>query len=139
MKMFLGEYNPNITPGSRLAFPKKMREQIAGASIVLTRGFEKCIYAYDREDWQLEVEKFISSSKEDTAGAKTRDLERYVFASAMEVSIDSQGRFVIPSSLLSYAEIDEETAIIGVGNRVEIWSKGLWEEHFGKISDELSQ
>ena len=41
MKMFLGEYQPNLTDGSRLALPKKLREQILGDEIVLSRGFEK--------------------------------------------------------------------------------------------------
>ena len=139
MKMFLGEYNPNMTAGSRLALPKRMREQIAESSIVLTRGLEKCIQIYDKEDWQEQAEKFISNSKEDTANAKTRDIERYIFASAMGVNIDSQGRFVIPSSLIDYAEINEQTAIVGVGNRIELWDKNLWDQHFGRISNELSQ
>jgi len=41
MKMFLGEYNPNLTEGSRLALPKKMREQIASDQIVLTKGLRR--------------------------------------------------------------------------------------------------
>lgn len=139
MKMFLGEYNPNITEGSRIALPKKMREQIEGSAVVLTRGFEKCLYAYDIKDWQEEAEKYIESSKIDARDAKIRDLERYLYTNAQEASIDSQGRLVIPAGLLEYAGIENSTSVIGVGNRIEIWNSDLWNKHSQKITEELSQ
>lgn len=137
MKMFLGEYNPSVTEGSRVALPKKMRDQIAGDSVVLTRGFEKCIYIYDKSDWQEEAQKYIENSKVDER-ATIRDLERYVYSSAAETSIDSQGRIVIPANLLDYAHIQNETTVVGVGNRIELWNKEAWGEHLEHISAELS-
>lgn len=137
MKMFLGEYNPSVTEGSRVALPKKMRDQIAGDSVVITRGFEKCIYIYDRSDWQQEAQKYIENSKVDER-AKIRDLERYVYSSAAETTIDSQGRIVIPANLLKYAQIENDTTVVGVGNRIEVWDKGIWENHLEHISAELS-
>ncbi len=137
MKMFLGEYNPSVTEGSRVALPKKMRDQIAGDSVVLTRGFEKCVYVYDKADWQEEAQKYIENSKVDER-AKIRDLERYVFSSAAETSIDSQGRIVIPANLLEYARINDETSVVGVGNRIELWDKNTWSEYLERISAELS-
>jgi MraZ protein len=139
MKMFLGEYNPNITEGSRIALPKKMREQIEGSAVVLTRGFEKCIYIYDVKDWQEQAEKYIESSKVDAQQAKIRDLERYIYSSAQEATLDSQGRLVIPANLLEYAGVESETAVIGVGNRIEVWDEDLWRTHNAKITQELSQ
>ncbi len=139
MKMFLGEYNPNITEGSRLSLPKKMREQISGDTVVLTRGFEKCVYIYDKNDWGEQAQKYIDSSKIDSQQSKIRDLERYVYASATEVAIDSQGRFVLPANLVSYAGIDAKTSVIGVGNRIEVWDSSVWQVHMEKISAELSQ
>jgi len=137
MKMFLGEYNPSITEGSRVALPKRMRGQIAGDSVVLTRGFEKCVYIYDKSDWQEEVQKYIENSKVDEQ-AKIRDIERYVYSSATETSIDSQGRIVIPVNLLEYAQISNETSVVGVGDRIEIWNKQGWEKHLANISAGLS-
>jgi len=61
MKMFLGEYQPNLTDGSRLALPKKLREQILGDEVVLSRGFEKCIFVYDKQDWLNESQKQIDN------------------------------------------------------------------------------
>ena len=65
MKMFLGEYNPNITDGSRVALPKKMREQLGGETVVVAKGFEKCVYIFDANDWSTQVEKQIENQKQE--------------------------------------------------------------------------
>ena len=61
MKMFLGEYQPNITDGSRISLPKKLREQIEGDEVILSKGFERCIFVYDKEDWLLEAQKQVEN------------------------------------------------------------------------------
>ena len=134
MKMFLGEYQPNITEGNRIALPKKLREQIVGEEIILAKGFEKCVFLYDRGDWAQEWQKQVDNPITDL---KTRELKRYVFSGAVDASIDEQGRFVIPQSLKSYAELDKNIVVIGAGDHVELWDSEAWSEHLKKISQEL--
>jgi MraZ protein len=136
MRLFLGEYQPNITEGSRLALPKRLRDQITGDSVVLSRGFEKCIFIYDRQDWVLEAEKQVENPITDL---KTRDLKRYMYAGAAETTIDSQGRVVLPASLKSYASVEKKVAVIGAGDHVEVWDIDLWKEHLERISEELAR
>lgn len=133
--MFLGEYQPNITEGSRLALPKKLREQITGDEIILSKGFEKCIFVYDKEDWVTEAQKQIENPITDS---RTRDLKRYMYSGASETTIDSQGRVVLPSNLKDYAKIEKKTIVIGAGDHVEIWDFDNWSEHSQKISHNLS-
>ena len=135
MKMFLGEYQPNITEGSRLALPKKLRDQIAGDEVILSRGFEKCIFIYAKEDWVSEASKQIENPITDS---KTRDIKRYMYSSAAESAIDTQGRVVLPANLKQYAAIDKKTTVIGAGDHIEIWDSAEWETHLAKISKELS-
>lgn len=135
MRMFLGEYQPNITEGSRIALPKRLRDQIRGDDVILSRGFEKCIFVYDKEDWVSESKKQIENPITD---AKTRELKRYLYAGAMETTIDAQGRVVIPSGLTDYAQIDKKTCVIGAGDHVEIWDFETWQAHLQKISAELA-
>lgn len=134
--MFLGEYQPNITEGSRIALPKKLRDQIHGDDVILSRGFEKCIFLYDKEDWMNEAQKQVENPISDI---KTRDLKRYMFASASESAIDSQGRLVLPTTLKSYANIDKKTAVVGAGDHIEIWDADAWLKHLEKISAQLSE
>lgn len=135
MRMFLGEYQPNITEGSRIALPKKLRDQISGDEAILSRGFEKCIFLYDKEDWVNEAQKQVENPITD---AKTRDFKRYMYAGASEAAIDVQGRIVVPAGLKAYAGIEKSTAVIGAGDHIEIWDKTAWEAHLEKISDDLA-
>ena len=133
--MFLGEYQPNITEGSRIALPKKLRDQIHGDEVVLSRGFEKCIFLYDKEDWVQEAQKQVENPISDV---KTRDLKRYMYAGASEVTIDSQGRVVITPTLKTYAGIDKKACVIGAGDHIEIWDSEAWEKHLERISADLA-
>lgn len=136
MKMFLGEYNPNITEGSRIALPKKHREQVAGGEVVLSKGFEKCVLVYDKTDWVERVERQMG----DLIGAAKRgDLERYLYTSASETGIDTQGRVVLPATLKEYAGISSRTAVIGVGDHIEIWDKPTWDRHLEKITARIEE
>jgi MraZ protein len=135
MRMFLGEYKPNITEGSRLALPKKLRDQITGDEIILSKGFEKCIFIYDREDWVVEAQKNVENPISDS---KTRDLKRYMYSGSTEASIDTQGRIVIPNNLKEYADLDKSSVVIGAGDHIEIWSPDNWKVRLEKISGELS-
>lgn len=135
MKMFLGEYQPNLTDGSRLALPKKLREQILGDEVVLSRGFEKCIFVYDKQDWINESQKQIDNPITDS---KTRDLRRYMFAGATDSKLDSQGRIIVPNNLLSYAGLEKEVTVIGAGDHIEIWNTTNWNEYFENVSNSLT-
>lgn len=136
MRMFLGEYQPNITEGSRIALPKKLRDQIRGEEVILTRGFEKCIFIYDKEDWVTEAQKQIENPITDQ---KTRDTKRYLYASATETTVDGQGRVVLPNNLKDYANLSKTTAVIGAGDHIEIWDVDAWTNHLEKISADLVQ
>jgi len=135
MRMFLGEYQPNITEGSRIVLPKKLRDQIRGDELILSKGFEKCVFVYDKEDWVTEAQKQVENPISDS---KTRDLKRYMYSGASETTIDSQGRVVIPGSLKNYAQIDKKTIVIGAGDHIEIWNIDNWDKQLNKISQDLS-
>jgi MraZ protein len=134
MRMFLGEYQPNITEGSRIALPKKLRDLVTGDEVVLSRGFEKCIFIYDKEEWVAETQKQVEHPITD---ARTRDLKRYMFAGASEVSIDTQGRLVLPANLKEYAGLGKNATVIGAGDHIEVWDTDTWNAHLQKISAEL--
>lgn len=133
--MFLGEYNPNITDGSRIALPKKLRDQIQGDNVVVSRGFEKCVFIYDKNDWLEESKKQIENPITDL---KTRELKRYMYAGATETTIDSQGRIVLPSNLKDYAGLTKSTYVIGAGDHIEVWDSEAWKTYFEKISESLA-
>lgn len=135
MRMFLGEYNPNITEGSRIALPKRLREQISGDEIILSKGFDKCVFAYDKEDWEQRTQKQIENFSSERI--RRSDLERYLYTSAAEVPVDAQGRIVMPADLIKYAGVSSKTAVVGVGDHIEIWDYDTWKDRLKVISAQL--
>ncbi|MFC0524036.1 division/cell wall cluster transcriptional repressor MraZ [Pontibacillus salicampi] len=124
--MFMGEYQHNIDTKGRIIVPAKFREGL-GETFVITRGLDKCIFAYPLSEWKLLEEKLkqLPLTKKDA-----RAFTRFFFSGAVECEVDKQGRINLPSPLRTYAELDKECVVIGVSNRVEFWAKGLWDTYF---------
>lgn len=122
--MFMGEYEHNIDRKGRLIMPAKFREEL-GEHVVVNRGLDGCLYVYTMEQWQKVYEKLsaLPSTKKDA-----RMYQRMMLSKAAECEMDSQGRILIPSSLVSLAGLEKECLIIGVANHVEIWAKSRWEQ-----------
>lgn len=120
--MFMGEYRHAMDEKGRLTIPAKFREEL-GERFVLTRGLDQCLFVYPMEEWKnLEGKlKGLPFTKADA-----RAFSRFFFSGAVECELDKQGRVNIPSTLLSFARIEKECVIIGVSNRVEIWSEAGW-------------
>ncbi len=124
--MFLGTFTPKFLAKGQIALPAKIRNGLGGDRTVLTTGFDKCLYGFSLEDWQKiaasELVKPLST-------AEGRLVRRQMFASAEEVDLDNQGRFVINENLRNYAGINgEEVIVIGAGDHFEIWDKNEWEK-----------
>lgn len=123
--MFLGEYHTKFTGQGRIILPKKFRQKLEGNSLVLSRGFEGCIWGFSTSSWEREAGKQMEVSATERGA---RDLRRYLFSAAEEVELDSQGRFVIPKPLLSYAQLKDEVVLVGTGDHFEVWQPLSWQK-----------
>lgn len=133
--MFMGEYRHNIDDKGRLIIPAKFRERL-GDSFVITRGLDRCLFAYPRSEWtQLEQKlKTLPFTKADA-----RKFTRFFFSGACEAELDKQGRIHIASNLREYARLKKECVIIGVSTRVEIWCKEQWEEYYCNSEESFNE
>ena len=130
--MFLGEYQINFSGKGRVILPKKLRGQLQGNGLVLSRGFEGCVLGFDKSMWDKEAEKQLDVALTEERG---RVLRRYFFSASEFVDLDYQGRFVIPGNLLRYAQLSKEIILIGAGDHFEIWDKASWGQHIKKIEE----
>lgn len=131
--MFLGSFEPNLMDKGRIALPKKIREELGSSRLILTIGFEKCIFGFTEKMWEEvtkpELERPLFSDKEG------RDLRRKMYSEAVNIELDSQGRCVIPKGMLDFADVVDQLVVIGAGDHFEIWSKKHWEEYRGTLRD----
>ena len=121
--MFMGEYNHTIDAKGRMIVPSKFREQL-GNEFVVTKGLDGCLFVYPNEEWHNIEEKFR------TVPLTTKDarkFSRFFFAGAATCELDKQGRILLPAHLREFAGLEKDVVLVGVGSRVEIWSKDKWE------------
>lgn len=132
--MFMGEYHHNIDMKGRLIVPAKFRD-LLGETFVLTRGLDQCLFGYPLDEWKLIEEKLkgLPLTKKDA-----RAFTRFFFSGATECEIDKQGRINIASPLTQYAKLEKECVVLGVSNRIEIWSKDIWEEYFAESEESFA-
>lgn len=137
--MLMGEYHHNVDEKGRLIIPSKIREEI-GDTFVLTRGLDNCLFVYPMEEWNHIIAKY----KELPNTKDARNFMRFFLSGATECSFDKQGRINISAPLMKYAGLERECIIIGVNDRLEIWSNERWnnfmetnESEFSDIADHL--
>lgn len=124
--VFYGEYTVSVTEGGRLVIPKKIRENLKGDVFVLTKGFNTYLAGYDKDDWEKRSSEFLTASLIET---ENLDRKRLLFAGANYISIDEQGRFVIPKALLEFVGTASTVTIIGVGDHFELWEGKKWRQY----------
>lgn len=131
----MGEYHHNVDEKGRMIIPAKFRDGL-GSSFVMTRGLDRCLFVYPPEEWRkLENQlKELPFTKKDA-----RAFTRFFFSGAAECELDKQGRVNIASPLREFAQLEKECVIIGVSNRVEVWSKENWETYFAESEDSFSE
>ncbi len=121
--MLLGLYEAKLTDKGRLALPKKFRKQL-GENVIIARWYETCLVVVGKKEWEELLSKL--TGKAEFITRPVRDTDRFILGSAFEVDLDKQGRFVVPRLLKDYAGLRSEVVFLGLGNRVEIWSKKNW-------------
>ncbi|APB30828.1 division/cell wall cluster transcriptional repressor MraZ [Vagococcus teuberi] len=138
--MFMGEFQHNIDSKGRLIVPSKLRDAL-GERFIVTRGMDGCLFGYTLDSWaNLEASmKDMPLTKKDA-----RTFVRFFYSAATECEIDKQGRINIPVKLREFAGLEKTCIIIGVSDRIEIWSEDRWlafskeaEENFDDIAEGL--
>lgn len=131
----MGEYHHNVDSKGRLIIPAKFRDHL-GEVFVLTRGLDQCLFGYPMSEWKVLEEKLktLPFTKKDA-----RAFTRFFFSGATECELDKQGRINIPTPLFQYAKLEKECVVLGVTNRIEIWSKAIWDEYFSESAESFAE
>ena len=120
--MFIGEYGHSIDVKGRIAIPSKFRADLKKGAVV-TRGLDNCLFIYTMKEWENLAQKLAMLP---VSQSNTRAFSRLMLAGAMDVSLDKQGRIIIPEYLRSYADMKKKVIIAGLYNRLELWDEEKW-------------
>ncbi len=129
--MFMGEYHHTMDDKGRVIMPAKFRESL-GENFVVTRGLDNCLFVYPAEEWQSMEGKL---TKLPLTRQDARAFVRFFLSGAVDCEFDKQGRISIPNNLREHSHLVKDVVIIGVANRLELWSKERWEKYI-QIAEE---
>jgi MraZ protein len=131
-----GEFFNNIDVKGRLSIPAKMRallqEEFGDSELVVTRTSEALV-AYPLSRWEkikAEVEAMPNGADKDV-------IYRSRISPAAQSGFDSQGRIAIPASLRSIARLEKEVVIVGLSDKIELWSHVRFVEQMERSEERL--
>jgi len=131
--VFRGATFLNLDAKGRLAIPARHRERLAeicDSRLVVTADPQHCLLVYPQPTWSDIERKLVALPSFD---AQSRALTRLLIGHANEVEPDGQGRIMLTPEQRDYAGLDKRAALVGVGNKFELWDEERWRE---KLKDD---
>lgn len=124
MLMLLGQAISTIDEKKRMIIPVKFRNYFqTNETVVVSKGFEGCLVIRNETEFIKWQDKILNQSE---GQKEARILARQVFANSEELKLDGKGRINIPHSLLVLADIKQKVIMVGMSNKIEIWSETNW-------------
>ena len=123
--MLLGTYTPKLDDKGRVILPAKFREELAGG-VVVTRGQERCLYVFSTSEFARVHEQMRQAP---LSNKRMRDFSRVFLAGASAETPDGQNRITLPGPLRSFAGLEKDLVVTGVGDRAEIWNAEAWDAY----------
>jgi len=139
MAQFLGEYEVPVDEKGRIFVPAEIRRKFppeADDTLVVVRGFDRCLYGYPQNVWEETSRKMQRLPQTER---KARMLVRGILSQAAEARLDRQGRANIPRRLLERVGIKDQMVVIGALDRIEFWDPEEWKRFMAEADTSLEE
>jgi MraZ protein len=142
---FLGNIEAKTDSKGRVFLPAVFRKVLQAASeesLVLRKDvFQPCLVLYPESVWNEQMDTMRRSLNR--WNREQQEIYRQFVSDVELVTLDSNGRFLIPKRYLKMADIEQGIKFIGMGDTIEIWSTAKTEkpfmdpDDFGKALEEV--
>ena len=130
-QVFTGEYRHSVDDKGRMSVPSKFRAQL-DAGLVVSRWLDACLAIHTRTGWEALADRVATLPITD---ASSRMFSRFIFAGAVDTTLDAQGRVLVPAWLRETAEIGAEAVVVGSRDHAEIWAPARWDDYRRALED----
>jgi MraZ protein len=126
--MFAGEFQSHAEAGGLFRLPPIFLaafpplEEAVGRQVVMLKSLEQSLWLYQAQGWDAKLDAI----REQLTAEQSRLLMHYMVAESVLAELDPQGRFAIPNALRTYADITTDVVLIGLYDRIEVWSPVCW-------------
>lgn len=131
---FRGRFETKLDPKGRLTLPAALRGSLEGGEIFITNSLHQglaCLDLYNLGAWNRLEERI---QKLPAFHSEVQTFSRFYLSGGQIAEIDGQNRFLIPQSLRSYAQLDADVVLVGMADKLEIWSAHLWNRVFKNLT-----
>ena len=139
MAFFTSEHECKLDAKGRLVLPSRLKSVLPVASkksIIIRKGFEPNLIIYPLHEFQ-NIYTRINSLNE--FSSEQRKLKRNLFSSISQVDLDSNGRFLLPKSMISHTGLEKDVILVGMGNVIELWSPDNYKKYLINDANEFSK
>jgi MraZ protein len=127
--MLIGEYIHTIDDKNRVSLPAKFRKEM-GKNVVIAPAPDQCLFIFTIKEWNKVSNRLTDNEHElSFLKADKRNFNRFMLGRASDVEVDSIGRILIPDFLKDRIGLKGKAALVGVGDRVEIWNDKTWNSY----------
>jgi MraZ protein len=119
----------------RIALPSALRKAMQDAGVdTLVLNFERgAVAGRDPETFHEQIEKPVMDL--DPFDPEVADFQDAVLSSANEVTVDGQGRILVPPMLRELAGLDKDVVINSILDHFHIWDKARWDARFNQARE----
>jgi len=135
--MFAGEFRSHAEAGGLFRLPPMFLaafpppEAAVGRQVVVLKSLDPSLWLYPAQIWEAK----LAATREHLDDGQSRLLMHYVVAESVLAELDPHGRFTIPHVLRTYAHITDEVVLIGLYDRIELWSPIRWEAYLSDLEE----
>ena len=133
---FRGHYEHSLDAKNRLSIPARFRTPFS-SGVVLAKTPEPCVAVWTPETHENIIERALGGLN--PMGPEYRKLSRFYQGNSFEIDLDSAGRVTLPPPLLAHGAIEKEVVVVGVGDHLEVWGRGRWEEEQQSLDAEIEE
>ena len=142
---FLGNIEAKIDTKGRAFLPATFRKvlQAGGEERLVLRKdvFQPCLVLYPESVWNEQMD--LMRSKLNRWNKQQQEVFRKFVSEVEVLTLDGNGRFLIPKRYQRMADIEQDIKFTGMGDTIEIWNvqkaeeQQMTAEEFGQALEEL--
>jgi MraZ protein len=135
--VFAGEFRCKLDDKGRFFIPSSIRELLDKGkpdqtkSVMFVRGQTECLWLYALQDW----EQKLARARETLDDDQSRLFMHFIVSETTASEIDRSGRICVPRRLRDLSGIEDEMVVIGMYDRLEVWSLEEWNSYLARMEE----
>ena len=157
MASFIGTFTNKIDKKRRISVPARFRASLAaqspgeagvnssangnagGAAGGVVVSPNAALGAIEACDYQRIEDTISRLDERDGLTPEERQDVEFVLSRSEELSVDREGRIILPDALISLADISDKATFVGIGRTFQIWSperRDAWQAQTAKTPEQ---